>query len=435
MFNKKSVIIGMAGALFSMISIAAQADGSNPTSLADFFERIQVNGDLRSYYFTRDYTNPDAIDQSAYSLGGDMRVVTPLVYGFQIGAAYYTAQSLGLNSDDPAKVDPTLPGKDIGVLGQAYLQYHRGPILVRVGDQIINTPWLAAGDSRMIPATYRAIYTEWTPNPDWVITGFRELAFKSRVEDEFSRTNLYNPQNFGTPIKSLDDTKDNGTWALGANYHHQDWLASVWGYQFLDFAKLLYGDSQYVFHVDWRLHPLIAGQLYGETNDGDNTLAELGYGKASSAGYGLLGGFTYHLDGYAYDSFKMTLGFNQIFSDKNAFKNGDIVSPYTTGYADDPLYSTSMIAGLVEKSSGEALKVQGTYFAFNKDLILSSSFARYFTEPQVDNTDETDFDITYAFNHFRYLKGLSIRDRLGILTGDPTKGTFYYNRVMLQYTF
>jgi hypothetical protein len=33
------------------------------------------------------------------------------------------------------------------------------------------------------------------------------------------------------------------------------------------------------------------------------------------------------------------------------------------------------------------------------------------------------------------LKGLSLRNRLGILNGNPTTGRFVYNRVMLQYDF
>ncbi len=441
MLTNRILLVILSSMSIFLVSLVSKAEGdaaptnANVNSIEEFFDRMQTNGDLRSYYFTRDYTNPDVTNQASYSLGGNMRILTPPVYDFQIEAAYYTAQSMGLNSDNFTQLDPTLPGNDIGVLGQAYLQYHRGSFLIRAGDQLINTPWLAAGDSRMIPATYRGIYSEWTPNSNWMITGMRILSFKSRVEDEFSRTNLYNPQNFGTPIKALDDRTDNGAWALGINYHTQDWMTSVWGYQFLDFAKLLYGDTQYVFHVDWHLHPLLGSQVFGETGDGNNILEEVSSGKASSAGYGLLTGFTYHLDGFSYDSFRLTLGFNQIFSNKDAFKNGDIVSPYTTGYADDPLFTTSMIAGLVEKSSGEALKVQGTYFALDKDLSISSSFARYFTQPEVPNTNETDLDIIYAFNHTHYLHGFSIRDRFGVLTGDPTKGTFYYNRVMLQYSF
>ena len=105
--------------------------------------------------------------------------------------------------------------------------------------------------------------------------------------------------------------------------------------------------------------------------------------------------------------------------------------------ANDPLYTTSMIAGLVDKTAGEAWKIAGTAYVFEKQLQFTASYARYYTQPYLPNTGETDFDVTYAFNKANYkpLRGLSLRNRLGIMTGDPTRGTFYYDRIMLQYSF
>ena len=207
--------------------LASAEDSYN--DLLDFFEKTQINGDIRSYYFTRDYSNPDAVDQSAYSLGGNIRILTAPLFGFQVGAAYYTAQSLGLNSKNQAEVDRTLPGNDIGVLGQLYIQYKGGPIFLRVGDQLINTPWMPAGDSRIIPATYQGVYGVWTPDQNWTFTGLRMIAFKSRVADSFSETNLYNPDNFGTAIPKLDDTTDQGAWGIGANYNSGPFNSETWG--------------------------------------------------------------------------------------------------------------------------------------------------------------------------------------------------------------
>ncbi len=430
MLKNTIVTLGIISS-FSIYHIAS-ADEYHYDSFLDFLEQTQIHGDIRSYYFTRDYTNPNVLDQSAYSLGGNIRFLTaPFLTGFQVGGAYYTAQSLGLNNKNPKKVDVTLPGNDIGVLGQIYLQYHITPLLIRVGDQMINTPWMPSGDSRIIPATYQGIYAVWTPITDWSFTGLRMFQFKGRPADEFSATNLYNPENVGgSPISKLNGTTDNGAWGFGANYAHGPINSETWYYQFLDFGNLIYDNTQYNFNFRPDIQPLIAAQVFKEYGDGDNILQQVSTGKADAGGYGLLAGLVFY-------NAKFTAGFNQIFSDGDAFKNGDIVSPYTTGYADDPLYSTSMIAGLIEKSSGEAYKLTASYAALQKDLLLSVSFAQYFTEPQVKDTDETDFDVSYSFAHWpnKFLKDLSIRNRLGIQTGDPNKGTFYYNRVMLQYSF
>ncbi|MBS0350006.1 MAG: OprD family outer membrane porin [Proteobacteria bacterium] len=427
---KKLLTVSLFLVAFGVACPSLAEDDTNDPFL-EWLEKTQIDGDIRSYYFTRDYTNPDLLNQSAYSLGGNLRFITaPFLQGFQIGAAYYTAQSLGLNSDNPVQVDQTLPGKDIGVLGQAYIQYTRAPFFIRAGDQIITTPWIAPGDSRIIPASYRAVYATWAPLPDLIFTGLRVFEFKSRVADDFSKTNLYNPENLGTPIAKLDDQTNQGAWAVGGSYHWRNLNSQLWFYQFLDYGKLIYDENQLVIPVNPAFSPLLGAQAFNESGDGDNVLAQVSSGKANSAGYGLLGGFVLY-------NAKVTLGFNQILTSSGAFKNGDVVSPYTTGYADDPLFTTSMIAGLIEKSAGKAYKITGSYAALQKDWLFSVSYAQYFTEPQVPNTDETDFDVTYLFDHcpYSYLRHLSIRDRLGIQTGDPSKGTFYYNRVMLQYSF
>jgi hypothetical protein len=45
-----------------------------------------------------------------------------------------------------------------------------------------------------------------------------------------------------------------------------------------------------------------------------------------------------------------------------------------------------------------------------------------------------DVDVTYEFKH-RLLKGLSLRNRIGILNGDLDRGRYVYERMMIQYSF
>ncbi len=434
-----SIILISLGTLGANRSALADDSTSHLTSadqwydeIANFLGQSTIDGDIRNYYFSRNFhevpTGFDDPSQSAYSLGGNIRILTaPFLGGFQVGAALYSAQDLGLNSDNPKHVDQTLPGDSVTVLGQLYLQYKRENFLIRAGDQLINTPWLGPSDSRMIPATYRGFYGTWNPNPDLTFSGLRIFEFKSRVADGFSATNLYNPANLGQGIAALGNTTDDGAQALGVNYKTETIAAQLWGYQFFDFAKLLYGDAQYTFKNHSGFNPLLGIQGLAEGGDGDNILAQVSSGQASSNALGAIIGVEMPIA-------RVTVAWNKVFSANDAFKNGDIVSPYTAGYASDPLYTTSMIAGLVEKAPGNAFKIAGTFFAFDKKLTFTTSYARYYTQPYFANTQETDFDITYAFKS-KPLKGLSIRNRLGIQTGDPSKGTFYYNRVMLQYSF
>lgn len=418
------ILVCALGLSLLTISQSAQAD-----PVEDFWRDTTFNGDIRSYYFTRDYTNPKTIDQSAYSLGGNLRVLTgKFLGGFQIGAALYTAQPLGLNSDNPKQVDKTLPGDSVTALGQAYLQYQRSDFLIRAGDQLINTPWLNAADSRMIPATYRGFYGTWTPKPEWTLTALRIYEFKSRVADDFSATNAYNPQNLGYNTPGVGDTTTSGAQALGAMYKASSFTAQAWGYEFFQYARLLYTDFEYLYKNKTSVSPLIGMQFLTEGGDGSNILAQVSTGAANSTAYGAV-------IGAEIPRGRITFGYNRIIPVTGAFNNGDVVSPYT--FTSDPLYTTSMIAGLVDKTAGEAIKIAATLNFFEQRVKFTTSFAQYYTQPLFSNTDETDFDLTYSFKNskHKYLSGLSLRNRLGIMSGDPAKGTFYYNRVMLQYSF
>lgn len=130
--------------------------------------KTNINGDIRTYYFTRDYSNPSMNNQSAFSLGGKLNLLTePFLNGFRVGGTLYLAQPLGLNSKTYSRVDNTLPGSPITTLGQAYAQYQNTYALGRLGDQLIITPWVNPADSRMIPATYQGAYLSVTPTKDY----------------------------------------------------------------------------------------------------------------------------------------------------------------------------------------------------------------------------------------------------------------------------
>jgi hypothetical protein len=399
-----------------------------PTSSQSSTKKIMLDGYIRSYYFTRHFSNKTRPNQTSFSLGGALNLKTAPFHHWSANLSYYAADPLDLNSTNFNRLDPTLPGESINVLGQAYLQYKVPTWLLRGGDQIIKTPWLNDADSRIIPATYQALLTTVTPIPDLELTAFRQFRYKSRTSKEFSKTNLYDPHNFGgTPIIGLEHESILGTLAGGTKYAYKNLVTQAWYYKFYDFANLFYVDANYIFKNPTRINPIISLQLAKEWGDGNNILKSLGLGKTDSAVFGALIGVE------IYEG-QITLGYDYIPKTSGAFQNGDIVSPYTTGYVPDPLYTTSMIAGLVEKAAGHAFKLTSYYFLLDKQLKLAASFAKYYTLPTVKNTNEVDVDVTYKFNK-TLLKGLSLRNRVGILNGNRAFGRFIYNRVMLQYDF
>jgi hypothetical protein len=389
---------------------------------------LQFTGNLRSYYFTREYGNPGLDTQSAFSLGGKLSFLTnPFWNGFRIGGTVYTAQSLGLNSDYYLRQDRTLPGSPVTVLGQAFGQYENPYVFVRVGNQLITTSWLNDADSRMIPATYQGLYLAVTPVTGLDLIGFRQISFKGRPADHFTKTNLYNPLNVGSgAVTALGNKTDIGTLAFGIKYIRDDLHMHAWIYHFYNYANLAYADMRYKLATAAKVNPLFAWQLAHEWNDGSEILNSVGMGTTRADVVGAL-------LGVEAANWGVTLAGNILPKYHGAYRNGDVVSPYTTGYISDPLFTTSMTAGLIEKAAGSAVKLTAHYDFFNETLLCSASYAKYYTAPYLHNTDETDLDVT--FKPQGIFKNLSIRDRIGFLNGNLSYGHFIYNRVMLEYDF
>ncbi len=423
----KRIVVSLIGMGLLGAFVSAQADPQTDTAQTQtsFLPHVNIDGNLRLYNFWRDYSNATP-DQSAFSVGGKLNLLTDAFWnGFKVGATLYTAQPLGMNASNPSRRDSTLPATPITVLGQSYLQYQDKYVLVRAGNQLITTPWLNDADSRMIPATYQGIYSTVSPIKDLNFTAMRIIRFKSRIADDFSRTNVFYPTNGGS-IKGLNDTASEGAAAVGSQYTYGDFNTQAWGYQFYNYGKLVYGDANYKLAASNFVKPLVGVQIAREWNDGSQTLNALGLGATNATAYGVL-------LGAEVGEGKLTIGYNAIPRHSHAYyRNGDFVSPYTS--ASDPLYTTSMVAGLVDKAAGSAIKVGAQYYLYDRQVLLKASYAKYNTTPYTPNTNETDLDATYKFNKGK-LKNLSIRGRLAVLNGNPAYGKLVYSRLMLQYDF
>lgn len=92
--------------------------------------------------------------KDTYSLGAAFDVGTPEWNGLSVAVAAYTAQPVGLNSDDAARNDVQTPARSVNVIGKAYLQYRMAGLKLRAGRLDLDTPLANSVDRRMIPAFY-----------------------------------------------------------------------------------------------------------------------------------------------------------------------------------------------------------------------------------------------------------------------------------------
>ncbi len=439
MFKKS---IGVACAVAA--SLAAAMPPVHADTLADFLSQGKISGQLRSFYFRRDYSTASVPNAHAFSLAGLLNYQTPdFLGGLSLGASFFTANALGSQNSNPKRIDVTLmgPSNAINTLGQAFVQYHGHGALVRVGDQLLATPWMGTSDSRVVPASYEGAYGEYSPLKGLTFSAMRITRFKGRTADGFFKDNLYYQPTWNGDVSygGVSNLPANapqaaGTSAVAATYGNSDLKATAWYYNFLGFAHMVYGQLDGTLPVGSGIKPFAGAQVVHEWGS-SNRFAETGthfFGQpGTSADNVTLGGIV-GVGGYGAT---LSVAYDDVRNEgSGALGQGVLISPYTAGYATDPLYTTSMIRGLVELGPGRAWKVRGTEALLEKRLLLSASFAEYRTDFEGVDT-ELYFGVIYKPQG--WVKGLTLRNRLGISHGNanPGAGRFIYNRVMISYAF
>lgn len=398
---------------------------------------VCVRGLLRFYDFARLYEAPQApADQHATAIGGMIDLQAHPFDSPRLHAhvAFWDAQGIPAfenHEDDDTRFDPTLYGlSPVHALAVASVGWQKGPWSLSLGDRLLETPWMGPSDSRMIPASYQGVTVGFT-RPGWHLLILRVTRWKSRTSDTYSATTLYNTAGTsgiegGSPVAAVGARTTPGTFALGLGGSGSAIDPSIWYYVFDEYAHLLYATvavppGHSPLAPGWRL------QALREWSQG-NTLLATPVDSWAWGGEVLVPTGLAHLG--------VVLAFDRIVPRSGAFASGGIVSPYSAGYATDPLYTTSMIAGLVEKGPGSAVKIGIAERRLEPTLRMTLSWARYFTAPRATDTSETDLDLTWWPRGVG--QGLSLRNRLGILTGlaPPSPyGTFLYERFMLAYAF
>jgi len=389
----------------------------------------KVTGNIRSYYFNQIFSGSDVANRYAYSLGGMLKVHTASIYGISAGVGFYTANGLGSNDLHGPHLDPLLMGdrNSLNVLGQAYLQYRNPYLLVKIGNILLNTPWMGTADAFMIPNTYQGALVQITPFAGLRFTAFREFRYKNRVQENYYRQTLLNEN----PLYPHMPDNLNGTLGFGLQGQWQGFSSALWFYRFYDLANLLYGTLHYgMGDVGFGIKPFADFQYAREWGDGARYAGPV---NASIYG-GMLGVKNSFGELFvAYDEIPsrapITVGGGTLY-------NGGFISPFTQQYNADPLYTSIMDYGLISVSKpGHAWKI-GFVLHPVEHLRIKYSYSLYHTAPYAANVGANYLDVTYRPSGF--WKGLSLRNRLAVDHANPfagNKGTFIDDRVMLQYSF
>lgn len=439
---RNTLIAAAVATVLGSLSFGAHAD-----TTGNIFKDGHVDGELRLYNFDRIYSTSAVPD--AHALSGAVLLNAQTAEfggGFSLGGSLVSANAFGQQASSISKIDTTLMGPDnsVSALSQAYVQYKADNVLVRAGQQYLNTPWMGSSDSRVLPAAYQAAMVDFKPAKGWDLIALRSFGWKGRTSDAFHFDNLYYPPTYRGDssyggIGGLPATARaaRGAWAAGATYANGGFKGQGWYYDFIDFAHMGYVDGTYTFKTGTGFDPFIAAQYVDETGGSSTRLVENNVALFGVAGSKVKSRAWGTDVGVNIPHGKFEVAYNKIDQQAGAVGDGALISPYTAAYATDPLYTTSMIRGLVEQGPGHAWKTKLTYNLLNDKLNVMLAYAKYTTERR-GNSHNVYVDLTYNLDGV--LKGLSLRNRWERSTGgenglNPGNGSFTYNRVMIAYKF
>ncbi|HEY7772793.1 MAG TPA: OprD family outer membrane porin [Marinagarivorans sp.] len=378
--------------------------------LKTYFDKGTISGNIRAYYNTRDYEVKT--DEAAFSLGGALRAETAPMGIVSLGVGFYTAQDLGTNDEDPAKVNGRL-GSELEVLGEAYVKLSKSGHTARAGRIRIETPFANSGDAFIVPFAFEGWAYKYNSSDKLTFEVDYINAIKNRNSDQFVDVGIWSSNQFGIAEAQATSATVN----LGATYKGDGYKLEAWGASYADFYNQLYLYGDYAFGGSDQIKPFIGVQFGMQQDSGDALL-----GDVESSIYGVNAGA-------AMGDFKVTLALNSVPDDEESYRNGAFLSPYT--FSTSPLFTNNMLQTFENVDAGSAQKVT-LNFNPTSQLAMKLSFATFDFDQVVDR-DAVDADVTYKFAN--YLKGLSLRWRLEVVTSDDENVEQTNMRFQTQYVF
>ena len=489
------------------LATASPAAAASPTPAPAPANPFSFRGYLRLYDFTRlnairgvNAVNQQSIEPGV-SLHGDYRFGSS---PFSAGASYLYATPFNGCGDPATHVRPpcggfkaptaslnpddTLPGYELNTLYEAYLQYKDPHLYVKLGDQVINTPWANASDSRLKPVAFQGgdlVYTA----PHGVSLELTDMTrFESRTNSAFDdKTLLTSVNNLGSNpglpgyryFAGGHGVSNGGFQYARLGYAGAPGLATnLHYYHFDDIANLAWFDAKLTAQGQ-RTKPFAAVQFGRETSTGSSLLGKIDsfvaggqLGASVTKAISVSLGYDYipqrsetvvtpagttcsaaHVAGArAGFSLPYFIGSNAPSCIVNGngtttYLYGGLASPYTDSYATDPLFTTSISQGMADRRApGSGVKLALGYTSPDKRWIFVTSRAYYDYGSQLlgqQQTSEFDADLQYyaakppARGPY---KGLLLRyryaDREMANTAQYGGAPYFkYNRAQLEYDF
>ena len=259
------------GAVFGVLLIASShfvsAEESNvANSFSEMFEKSLLSGQIRSGYLT---ANPEVSGESTlddFAIGGQFKLETASLSGISLGAAIYTSHSITRPDGDDFNDEMTSPDKHYDLLAEGYISYAGDDLNVRLGRQLIDTPFADSDDIRMTPHTFEALVGNYDLAEGFSLTAGWLTRWQG-VDAGYPRD-----AEFGDMV-----SKSEGTFMLGSTYSDDRFEANAWYYAVVDVVHALYGDIVVPISLSNTVSMTVGAQVSVQSDDTNaDTLAEVG---------------------------------------------------------------------------------------------------------------------------------------------------------------
>lgn len=225
---KKTIVLSMA----AVVTLSA-------SNINDVFSAGKASGHLRAAYVNQE--NDASQETYGSSIGGILKYETADWNGLKLGVGAYVSQKLHFVSGDAdeSKINKDLfdiDGKSYAYMGEAYMDYRMGDVNLKVGRQLIDTPFADTDDIRIHPNTFEAAIATYSGIDQTTLVGGYVIRWAGYDSEDTESKHQF---------KKLADGSS-GAVVLGAINESMDNLAlQGWYYGTDKVADLYYADAVY----------------------------------------------------------------------------------------------------------------------------------------------------------------------------------------------
>ncbi len=366
---------------------------------------FNFGGDIRADYL---------IGNTPFSVGGALWGAFPFglnggSVGCNVGGTLVVNEAQALCAKNNAGIDNSLPGYALETF-EYYVKYTDPTAQITVGNQLLNKLWEPSSDSRIKPALYQGVDATFNLSKTVSLGLTRITRFETRTDSLFDQCTLLTCTTAPAGVGGGGDFKSTVPITTGADRVNLTFRPSSRAtvttetYRFHNIASLTYFEGRYSFDPKSSVNPFGAFQFMSERQSGTAILgrienqtiglqlgatpvkhlvatvgadyapwnyatrtvdvsatstatAESAAALAGEVGYFLPQGGT-----TAAIATNPVLVGPGLYSVPVKVAYGGLASPYTDSYATDPLYTTSISQGMVDRrSAGFSLKGALTY--------------------------------------------------------------------------